>query len=100
MAALRKNTLHQFIKKKKPFKCGICVAKFFYKFSKTLGVCSLKKKATTGLELLAKGTLLTGGSVIKEKLTEISFPSIIAEEVTYNAESRTALIKFESFNIH
>ena len=56
---------------------------------------TIKKKATAGLELLAAGAILTGGSVIMECLTETtSSPSIMAQEVSYNADSRTALIKF------
>ena len=43
---------------------------------------TMKKKAITGLELLATGGLLTGGSRIMEKLTEESSPQISAQEVT------------------
>ena len=56
----------------------------------------MKKKAITGLELLAAGGLLTEGSRIVEKLTEDSSPQISASEVTYNAECGNALIKFET----
>ena len=51
----------------------------------------MKKKAIAGLELIAAGGILTGGSRIMEKLTEESSPQISAQEVTY-----TALIKFKS----
>ena len=56
----------------------------------------LKKKAVTALELLAAGGLLTGGNRIVEKLTKDSAPQISASEVTYNSDSGTALIKFET----
>ena len=39
---------------------------------------------------------MKGGSRIVEKLTEDSSPQISASEVTYNADSGTALIKFET----
>ena len=57
---------------------------------------TLKKKAITGLELLAAGGLLTGGSRIVEKLTEDSSLQISAQEVKYNVDSGTELIKFET----
>ena len=57
---------------------------------------TMKKKATAGLELIAVGGLLTGGSVIMEKLTETSYPQLSSQKVTYNTDFGTALINFES----
>ena len=39
---------------------------------------TMKKKANAGLELIAMGGFLIGGSVIMEKLTETSSPQISA----------------------
>ena len=36
----------------------------------------MKKKAVAGLELVGSGALLTGGSVLMERLTEDDSPSI------------------------
>lgn len=76
----------------------LCVMKLFDNIRKhlTKKKKTLKKKAITGLELLAAGGLLTGGSRIVEKLTEDSSPQISASEVTYNGDSGMALIKFET----
>ena len=57
----------------------------------------IKNKTTTGLELVAVGGLLTGGSVMMERLTETSSPQIPGQDVTYNSDMSLAFIKFKYY---
>ena len=48
---------------------------------------AVKKKVVTGLKLITAGGLLTGGSMLMERLTETPSPKISGHDVTYNSDT-------------
>ena len=55
----------------------------------------MKKKAMTGIELVGAGALLTGGSVLMERLTKNNTPSISGQDIVYNEDNSPLVFKFE-----
>ena len=58
----------------------------------------IKKKAVAGLELIGSDALLTGGCVMMERLTEDSSPQIFGQDIIFNSDTSSAIIKFESLS--
>ena len=58
----------------------------------------MKKKAMTGIELVGAGALLTGGSVLMERLTKNNTPSISGQDIIYNEDNSVLVFKFESMS--
>ena len=58
----------------------------------------VKKKAVTRLELVGAGALLTGDSVLMERLTEDDSLSISGQDIVYNSDTSPAIFKFESLS--
>ena len=56
------------------------------------------KKAMTGIELVGAGALLTGGSVLMERLTKNNTPSISRQDIVYNEDNSPSFFKFESMS--
>ena len=56
---------------------------------------AIRKKAVTGMELVVAGGLLTGHSVLMERLTSPASPQISGHDITYNSDTSPAIIKFE-----
>ena len=58
----------------------------------------VKKKAVTRLELVGAGALLTGDSVLMERLTEDDSLSISGQDIVYNLDTSPAIFKFKSLS--
>ena len=56
---------------------------------------TIRGKAVWGPKLVEAGGLLTGGSILMERLTSPASPQVSGEEVTYNSDKSPSFFKFE-----